>query len=362
MTPEATRRPTREPATPSDPGVPTGAPMDLSDLSVLEDATLRQAMQVIDAGAGSLCLVLSEDLSLAGVVTDGDLRRALLDGAGVDDPLGPYVSRSPRTVSTSVSSRHVQEMMRALRIRHVPVIGPDGHVVGMHGLHEPVARQEQGIASEVSPHSHRVQGGGRGWLVLGAGGHARSLESVLRATGSWVSARSDPTLDADAVHALFTDDRQALEHARRLGFPAAIGLGSASARAALLALVAESGVTLPAVVAASATVDASSTLADGCFVGEHAHVGPAARVGTVAVVNTRAVVEHDAVVEDFAHLAPAAVVLGASRIGRAALVGAGAVVLPGVAVGEGATIGAGATVVRDVPAGRTVTGTPAREA
>lgn len=42
-------------------------------------------------------------------------------------------------------------------------------------------------------------------------------------------------------------------------------------------------------------------------------------------------------------------------------IGAGAVILPGIRIGEGATVGAGAVVTRNVSAGVTVIGNPARE-
>jgi acetyltransferase-like isoleucine patch superfamily enzyme len=46
---------------------------------------------------------------------------------------------------------------------------------------------------------------------------------------------------------------------------------------------------------------------------------------------------------------------------RRASIGSGAVLLGGLRIGEGAIIGAGAVVTRDVPAGVTVAGSPARE-
>jgi maltose O-acetyltransferase len=48
------------------------------------------------------------------------------------------------------------------------------------------------------------------------------------------------------------------------------------------------------------------------------------------------------------------------RIGRNVWIGGGAIILPGVTVGDHALIGAGAVVTRDVPAGATVVGNPAR--
>ncbi|MGF7149274.1 maltose O-acetyltransferase [Sphingomonas zeicaulis] len=48
-------------------------------------------------------------------------------------------------------------------------------------------------------------------------------------------------------------------------------------------------------------------------------------------------------------------------IGRNVWIGGGALILPGVTVGDDAIVGAGSVVTRDVPAGATVAGNPARQ-
>jgi maltose O-acetyltransferase len=47
-------------------------------------------------------------------------------------------------------------------------------------------------------------------------------------------------------------------------------------------------------------------------------------------------------------------------IGSDVWIGGGAIILPGVTIGDGAVVGAGSVVTRDVPAGATVAGNPAR--
>jgi maltose O-acetyltransferase len=48
------------------------------------------------------------------------------------------------------------------------------------------------------------------------------------------------------------------------------------------------------------------------------------------------------------------------RIGRHVWIGGGAIILPGVTIGDEAVIGAGSVVTRNVAAGVTVAGNPAR--
>jgi UDP-perosamine 4-acetyltransferase len=80
-----------------------------------------------------------------------------------------------------------------------------------------------------------------------------------------------------------------------------------------------------------------------------------------SVINTACVIEHDCHIGESSFLGPRVVLGGRVRIDVSVFVGAGAVVLPGITLGASSTIGAGAVVTRDVPAGVTVVGNPARE-
>jgi len=103
------------------------------------------------------------------------------------------------------------------------------------------------------------------------------------------------------------------------------------------------------------------TVGAGSFIGPGAIVNPGARIGIGVIINSGAIVEHDVIVGDWAHIGPGAALGGAARVDARALIGLGSCVLLGRTIGCDATIGAGAVVTRDVVAGSTVRGAPARE-
>ena len=198
-----------------------------------------------------------------------------------------------------------------------------------------------------------------GWVVFGAGGHARSVVDVLERAGEVVVAVTGAP-DAEEWHVdVLADDHEAFDRIESEGLNAVVAIGANPARTAIVQELVSRGLPVPPVVAATATVSPRSLLGSGTVVLEHAHVGPGARLGEAVIVNTAAIVEHDCRVGTGAHVAPGAALLGGAAVGGATLVGSGARVLPRVNVGAGATIGAGAVVTGHVADGQTVVGVPA---
>ena len=83
-------------------------------------------------------------------------------------------------------------------------------------------------------------------------------------------------------------------------------------------------------------------------IGEYCQIGPAVQIYT-------ATHPHDPALRRAGYESGKPV-----RIGRNVWIGGGAIVLPGVTIGDDAVIGAGSVVTRDVAAGTTVVGNPAR--
>lgn len=196
----------------------------------------------------------------------------------------------------------------------------------------------------------------RSWVLLGGGGHARSVADAIQRRGHSIEAVVDSSPTGSWDSRLLAADADGLELARSNDFVAVPALGSNAARLRLLDEARAVQVAMPVFIALTATVSRAAGLGEGTVVLEHAHVGAGSTVGHAVVVNTAAVVEHDAIIGDGTHVAPGAVILGGCIVGESCLIGAGATVLPSVRIGDGAVIGAGATVTADVDAGATVVG------
>jgi acetyltransferase-like isoleucine patch superfamily enzyme len=77
-------------------------------------------------------------------------------------------------------------------------------------------------------------------------------------------------------------------------------------------------------------------------------------------LNLNVTVGHDAVVHDFVTVYPGVNVSGSTELGERVSMGTNSCILQGLEIGAGSFVGAGAVVNRDLPAGVTAMGVPAR--
>ncbi|MFZ2492703.1 MAG: nucleotidyltransferase family protein [Thermoanaerobaculia bacterium] len=127
----------------------------LARLTIRESATIRQAMEAIDRGAVEITLVVDEGGHLLGTVTDGDIRRALLRGAAMENSVADCISRHYVAVSVRTGRAEVLDIMRARTLQQIPVLDDTGRLVGLHLLRELI-----GAAPRAN--SAVVMAGGRG--------------------------------------------------------------------------------------------------------------------------------------------------------------------------------------------------------
>jgi UDP-perosamine 4-acetyltransferase len=205
-------------------------------------------------------------------------------------------------------------------------------------------------------------------LGIGAGGHAKVVIESLRREGRYFVCglldASPERIGTSVLGVPVLGGDEKLETLRRSGIAQAfIGVGTARStqpRALIWNRLQELAFEVVSVVDPSAIVSASAEIGAGTAVLPRAIINAESVIGVNVIINSGAIVEHDCRIGDHVHIATGAVLAGGVIVEDGAFVGAGSCVRPGVRIGKGAMVGAGAMVVRDVPAGMTVTGVPAR--
>lgn len=100
--------------------------IDPSAISVRASHTLREAMRIIDQGAIGIALLIDEAGALSRTVTDGDLRRQLLEGCTLDDLVESLDPKTPLTLPEAASLRECLNLMTTEGVDCIPLVDPKG--------------------------------------------------------------------------------------------------------------------------------------------------------------------------------------------------------------------------------------------
>ena len=100
------------------------------------NATLQQAISKLDKTAFQIAIIVTSDRILAGTLTDGDIRRGLLRGMGMDRPIEPIINREPLVAPPSLGRGPVLKLMQVNRVHQLPIVDENRCVVGLHLLDE----------------------------------------------------------------------------------------------------------------------------------------------------------------------------------------------------------------------------------
>jgi dTDP-glucose pyrophosphorylase len=103
---------------------------------LLSTATLRHALEIIDSGAMKIALVVGDDQKLLGTLTDGDIRRAILKGMGLDASIETIYCRTPTTCGINDSKEKILQIAVAHKLYQIPVVDGEGRIVGIAEVDE----------------------------------------------------------------------------------------------------------------------------------------------------------------------------------------------------------------------------------
>lgn len=134
---------------------------DLQKILIQPETSILEAIKVIDLAAMKIALVVDENDKLIGTVSDGDIRRGILRGISLEQPVRLVLNERPYTLEKGQSREIALETMRRLAIYQLPVLDQTKRVVGIELFDEPAAFQDAGT-----------------WVVIMAGGLGIRLRPI----------------------------------------------------------------------------------------------------------------------------------------------------------------------------------------
>ena len=106
------------------------------NILISPDVKIQDALKVIDKEGMHAALVVLECNKLIGLVTDGDIRRGLINGIGLDDPVAKVMNTSPTSAEMTLSNEALKTIMQKKKILLLPIVDQNGRLVNVKTLHE----------------------------------------------------------------------------------------------------------------------------------------------------------------------------------------------------------------------------------
>ncbi|OAJ96163.1 nucleotidyltransferase family protein [Vibrio bivalvicida] len=109
---------------------------------VQETSTIRDVLEILDVEGLRVALVIDDDKILKGVVTDGDIRRGLLEGESLETPINRVMNDNPYTAQAGTSREELIAKMNELDFLFIPIL-QGSRLVGLETLHGALVHSER---------------------------------------------------------------------------------------------------------------------------------------------------------------------------------------------------------------------------
>lgn len=103
-------------------------------ITVNQNQTIKEALEIIDAGAIRIAIVLDSNEKVIGTITDGDIRRGLLKGLVLDDSIDSLYFKEPTLANINDSKEQIIQKAITKKLYQIPIVDNDGRLVEIEDL------------------------------------------------------------------------------------------------------------------------------------------------------------------------------------------------------------------------------------
>ena len=98
---------------------------------VNQNHTLLDTMKIIDDSSLQFAVVIDEEQHLLGTVTDGDIRRGILRGEGLDVKITSIMNPNPITARSGQRYHKYKQLMKSKLLKQLPIVDEDNRIINI---------------------------------------------------------------------------------------------------------------------------------------------------------------------------------------------------------------------------------------
>ena len=111
-------------------------------LLINTEETLKKGISKIESGQLKIAFVVNKNKEVLGILSDGDVRRALLRDISLEDRVCKAMNKDFISAKKGISNEEIYELMNKHSIQHIPIIGSDKRIVELF-VHNSFVSQEK---------------------------------------------------------------------------------------------------------------------------------------------------------------------------------------------------------------------------
>ncbi len=117
--------------------------INLDDVIINENATILDALKIIDKSSKQIAIVTDKNRKLLGTISDGDIRRALLKDISLNESIINIYSKKPTVASANDSKEDILNICKSKKIHQIPIVDDNGNLLGLEVLDELISQKDR---------------------------------------------------------------------------------------------------------------------------------------------------------------------------------------------------------------------------